>query len=306
MALRVFLCNVKVLNTIHKWWLALEEFKSSKADVVMVQETQFHTGGSFKFAFKQFPIAFVASDPSGRAGVAILIKRSSLIHITSSFLDPHGRFILLNCVHMNTPFTLANIYAPNSGQIWYLTKVFEKTQSFSQPFMIIGGDFNMCMSLTKDRYALFQTMPPIQAQKQSTSFCEFVRWYNLFDTWRVKHPTHKQYTFYPPSHKLYSRLDNFFANAPLLTSIVTSDINHITWSDHVPIVLDLTLSAPTPKTCHWCLNEILLQTPEIKHQLQHKFSECFQLNKGTVSETSTLWEAHNVFLEVNAYLLELI
>lgn len=77
MALRVFSCNEKGLNLIHKRWLALKEFKSSNADVIMVQETHFHAGGTSKFAFKQFPAAFVASDPSGNVGVAILIKHSN-------------------------------------------------------------------------------------------------------------------------------------------------------------------------------------------------------------------------------------
>lgn len=81
MAVSVFSCNVKGLGSIRKRWLALREFKSSKADVIMVQETHFKTNGTFKFASKQFPTAFIASDPSGKAGVAILLKRSSSIQV---------------------------------------------------------------------------------------------------------------------------------------------------------------------------------------------------------------------------------
>lgn len=103
MALKIFSCNVKGLNSIHKRWLALKEFKASGADVVMVQETHFRTGGSFKFASKMFPIAFMASDPSGKAEVAIFIKRSCPLKIIASILDPHGQDILLNCVHQKIP-----------------------------------------------------------------------------------------------------------------------------------------------------------------------------------------------------------
>lgn len=140
MALTLFLCNVKSLNSLSKRWIALKEFKSSGADVVMVQETHFRLGGSFKFATKMFPTVFVASNPSGNAGVAILIKRSCPIRILALNLDPHGRYVLLNCVHLNASFTLANVYAPNSGQIGFLTKGLERLRSFSQPFMIVGGD----------------------------------------------------------------------------------------------------------------------------------------------------------------------
>lgn len=54
--------------------MALEEFKASNADMIMVQETHFCSEGSFKFASKWFPTTFIASGPAGKAGVAILIK----------------------------------------------------------------------------------------------------------------------------------------------------------------------------------------------------------------------------------------
>lgn len=237
----------------------------------MVQETHFRPGGSFKFASKHFPKTYIASDPSGKAGVAILFKRSCPIRITSSCLDPHGRFVLLNCSYLNTHFTLANIYAPNVGQIGFLTTVFEKLQTFSQPFMIIGGDFNVCMSPTKDRYALFQDTPQTAVQKLYASFRKLIRSHNLFDTWRIQHPTQKSY-FYSPPLKLYSRLDYFLVTAPLLPYIVSSEIALITWSDHARIELDLILSTLTPKTCHWRLNESLLRNPMTQTQLQQKLN----------------------------------
>lgn len=140
MALKVFSCNVKGLNSIHKRWLALKEFRASGADVVMVQETHFRPGGSFKFASKLFPNTFVASDPSGKAGVAILFKNSCPIRVIDSKLDPQGRFVILNCVHLKTKLMIVNIYAPNSGQIGFLTKVLEEVQNSSHPFTIVGGD----------------------------------------------------------------------------------------------------------------------------------------------------------------------
>ena len=151
MALKVYSCNVKGLNSIGKRWQALKEFRSSGAEVIMVQETHFKPGGSFKFASKHFPVAHVASDPSGKAGVAILIKRSCPVRVIFSYLDPNGRYVLLDCSHLNTQFSLANVYAPNVGQIGFLSEVLEKLQTISHPFMILGGDFNVCMSPTRDR-----------------------------------------------------------------------------------------------------------------------------------------------------------
>lgn len=78
--------------------------------------------------------------------------------------------------------------------------------------------------------------------------------------------------------KLYSRLDHFFVTAPLLY-IFTSEINHITWLDHAPIELDIVLTASTPKTCHWRLNESLIKDPVIQTQLQQKLSEFFSTKR---------------------------
>lgn len=39
--------------------------------------------------------------------------------------------------------TLANVYVSNAGQIQFLKEMFEKLEKFSQPFMVIVGDFNM-------------------------------------------------------------------------------------------------------------------------------------------------------------------
>lgn len=60
--LLVYLCNVEGLGSNRKHWLALKAFRSSNAEVIMVQETHFKAEGSFKFASKHFPTAFVVSD----------------------------------------------------------------------------------------------------------------------------------------------------------------------------------------------------------------------------------------------------
>lgn len=50
MALRIVSYNVKGLGSIRKHWMALKDFRALGADVVMIQETHFQAGGSFKFA----------------------------------------------------------------------------------------------------------------------------------------------------------------------------------------------------------------------------------------------------------------
>lgn len=284
--------NVKGLGSIGKRWMALKDFRASGADIVMIQETHFRAGGSLKFASRFFPISYLASDSTGKAGVAILIRKACPVKVRRSHVDPHGRFLILECEYMSTSFTLVNLYAPNMGQIEFLNKLFDTPQYRSQPFMVVGGDFNLVMSPNRDRQALFNNTPPKRILSQANAFRKCIRSYRLFDSWRIKHPSVKQFTFYSPAHKMYSRLDHFFISAPLIPYVVESDISPITWSDHAPITLDLMLSQTYTKSCHWRFNDHLLQSEVSRSILANSLKDYFILNSGSVSQVYTLWEAH--------------
>lgn len=198
MSLRILSYNVKGLNSIQKCWLALKEFRSSGADVVMLQETHFLAGGSLNFASNFFPSFYLAADSTGRAGVAILIKKSCPIRVKTTHADTHGRFLILECDYMSSSFTLVNIYLPNYGQIDFLNKVFKSPQYHSQPLMIVGGDLNLVMSPTRDRQTILQDTPSWKVSSQANSFRKCIRSHQLLDSWRIKHPSTKKFLFHGP------------------------------------------------------------------------------------------------------------
>lgn len=80
------------------------------------------------------------------------------------------------------------------------------------------------MSHRRDRYTLFEDTPSQRGISKATSFRILKRSHRLFDAWRVKHPTYKHNSFYSMAHKIFSRLDNFFISAPLLSYTVDSNI----------------------------------------------------------------------------------
>lgn len=139
--------------------------------------------------------------------------------------------------------------------------------------MIVGGDFNLVMSPTRDRQTLFNATPSRKITSQASSFRKCIRSYQLFDSWRIKHPSAKQYTFYSMAHKMYSRLDHFFISAPLIPYVIDSDISPITWSDNAPITLDLMLSQTHARSCHWHLNDHLLQSEVSRNKLTMDLKE---------------------------------
>lgn len=272
--------------------LYIWRWESSGKNVVMLQETHFRAGGTLKFASKFFPTSFLASDSTGKAGVAILIKKSCPIRVQKVHADPHGRYFILECGYMTSSFTLVNLYAPNVGQVDFLNKVFDSLQYRSQPFMIVGGDFNLIMFPSRGRQAIIRDVPSQRVISQVNSFRKYIRSHQLFDSWRIKHPMAKQYTFFSMAHKIFSLLYHFLVSAPLISCIVDFNILPITWSDHAPIVLDIVLSQTPTRTCHWRLNDHILQSEISRTKLATDLKEFFQFNLGSVADFSTPWEAH--------------
>lgn len=64
--------------------------------------------------------------------------------------------------------------------------------------------------------------------------------------------------------------------------MVSSELGSLTWSDHTPLSLDLSLSKAFPETCHCRLNESLLNQLDSKEKLSQALTEFFQLNTGSV------------------------
>lgn len=153
-------------------------------------------------------------DSSGKAGVAILIKRTCPLWIKSTRLDPQGRYVTLECEFMSTTLTLMNVYTPNSGQIKFLPEVFEVLQQYSHPFTLVGGNFNVAFSPLRDRRSLFHTNLSPQMQALATSFWKWIRSHHLFDSWRIKHPTSKQFSFYSPPYKMFTWTGFFLCLGP--------------------------------------------------------------------------------------------
>lgn len=104
--------NVKGLNSIKKQLLALKDFRTFGVDMILIQETHFCAGGSLKYASKHFAVYYMASDSSGKAGIAMFVRHSCPLQIKSSHLDPHGQYLILQCVFMFSPITLLRFSKP--------------------------------------------------------------------------------------------------------------------------------------------------------------------------------------------------
>lgn len=148
--------------------------------------------------------------------------------------------------------------------------------------MIWCGDFNGVGDATIDSTSR-GIRPALQLGPWFTKL-------NLFDAWRCYHANEKDYTFYSPLHKSFSRIDFFLVDRQSLQLVDSSQVGTISWSDHAPIVLSLQLLHKHPVAFMWKNKTYLL-----RKSVTSKLEEFFALNALSVSDRFTLWNTHKAF-----------
>ncbi|CAH2274843.1 Hypothetical predicted protein [Pelobates cultripes] len=112
--------------------------------------------------------------------------------------------------------------------------------------------------------------------------------FQLSDCWSVLHHADKDYSYYSPPHKSYSRTDYFFITHRHLDDLHSATIAPIIWLDHVPIIIMLT----SRKQWVWRLNKSLLEDALLKAEIEDQLEHFFLENTPRDSNPETIWETH--------------
>lgn len=288
MAVKIVSINAKGLNSPFKRSMIWKEVRSQRADILCIQETHFKASSPPRLRDRNFPHIFLACTDKKKAGVAIAIRDSVTFQTHQAILDPGGRFIILVCEVDSVKCTLVNVYAPNSRQIAFLNKVKRKVERVKQGALIWCGDFNAIVDPSLDSTSKCST-PPVQIQPWLLAT-------NLYDIWRCRHATEKDFTFYSNPHKIFSRIDLFLTDSLLLSQIVDCSIGTITWSDHAPISLSVSFSQSRPAPFSWRNNTYILSNPTHQSVLANKLNEYFSLNSTSSVSEFTVWSAHKAYM----------
>lgn len=87
--------------------------------------------------------------------------------------------------------------------------------------IIIGGDFNLALDPSMDRSSTTGTKLSANLLKQ------FMSDHGLIDIWRSHNAGVKEYSYYSPHHKSYSRIDFFLVNNSIAGKIIDPAIHNI-------------------------------------------------------------------------------
>lgn len=116
------------------------------------------------------------------------------------------------------------------------------------------------------------------------------------DACRVCHPRKRDYTFYSPVHKSFSRIDYILIEHQLIQNLKTAEIKAITLSDHAPVKIQLEICGDARTGTNWKLNDSLIQDPDTAKRVEQKLRTYFEINDTKEISKATLWEAHKAYI----------
>ena len=120
--------------------------------------------------------------------------------------------------------------------------------------------------------------------------------YGLADSWHLQHPSSREYSFFSPLHRSYSRLNFFLTSNSLISNITQSTIHPIIISDHAPVTIKWTRSCSHKTIPRWCFNTSLLQDPQFDSVIKKEWALFLEMNESPESSSSLLWETGKTVL----------
>ena len=265
--MKLLLWNVNGLRAISKKdvepSVSFSKFVN-RYDIVVLNETKI---GSTQMIMRQdlIPEGFTSFNShsqikQGYSGVSILTKIKPIKRIDPPFSDNEGRLVILEF----ESFILIGVYVPNSGPLdkesakpkrhYYRTKTWdlqfrsmcvnlEKTKP-----LIVMGDLNVAHA-DMDVYAPRRLANHAGFTKEErNNFGYLLQMTSLIDTWRQKHPSKIEYSFFDYRSNARARnagwrIDYALVSKKLLDHVSSCKIiSNVNGSDHLPLTINININ----------------------------------------------------------------
>ena len=95
--------------------------------------------------------AFSSGLASNKAGVAILFNNNFTFKVLRQICDKEGRYIITDLEVGELILTICNIYTPNKDDPIFFQNIREQMIMFRCEEIILGGEFNLVMDVTKEK-----------------------------------------------------------------------------------------------------------------------------------------------------------
>ena len=146
--LKLLSLNVRGIRDFKKRKSIINWIIKQKADIAFLQETYSTVESEAEWRYQWRGNLFFAHGSNHSKGTLVLIRKELDFEVKNVIVDNNGRFIIMRAEIQNSPFVLANIYAPNecNDQVHFYNDLSQTLDSFGidpDCNVIIGGDFNI-------------------------------------------------------------------------------------------------------------------------------------------------------------------
>lgn len=290
--LKILTYNCNGLNNKIKAKRIQSALLKSRAEIVFLQETHLKKVLDPLLKTKRFGTQAQAPGTSKSRGVAILISPRLRPQILAQMVDLQGRFLFLNVLLEDQPYTLASVYVPNEKQIQYIDDVFYKLQTFSTGPIILGGDLNCVVDRNLDYSGMRGAGKiPIDPPAANLGLRRLLQKYDFCDAWRLRTPGVRDYTHHSQQFASHSKIDYLLLSNSLLSTLSASDIGLCIWSDHAWVEGQLQLHKTPKSRPHWRLNPNLIYLEPIHSEVEEEIRSYFKNNRDCGTSTRFVWDA---------------
>lgn len=256
-SLKIGSLNINGGRDKNKRALISEVSNLKRVDVLLLQETHTIASDEADWSLWWGGSCFLSHGTNVSAGVAVLFKSTVNVTILSNIEIVKGRLQIVRARINNSTFCFVNIYAPNQGteRLAFFSLLKTELIKYHQDQLVIGGDFNCTTDFIMDRTG--EEPHPQSSQSLNSIITQL----DLLDTWRVKNPQARQYTWVRVNKNSVcaARLDRIYISQNLTSRLSHSNISPVGFSDHHLVCSDLVILPGERVKSHWFFNNKLLQ-----------------------------------------------
>ena len=250
--------NVNGLRDAGKREAFLQWLSHFSADFVSLQETHVTSFQECRSWFSAMGFSSLASFGSVHSCGSVILYKPTYT-LVRSWSDDDGRFIMGEFLFHGVTFRVVCLYAPNRNP--EREQFYEYCTNRIDPAVptVLCGDFNAVFDRAADRRG---SESVVGARESCEALSAFFRECCVVDTWRVKHPTSRCFSWMRPDGSQASRIDFIGCPYSWVHHIVSCDMFPYPFSDHCTVVLKVPVPEPLPRgPGRWFFNVALLKEP---------------------------------------------
>ena len=257
--LKILSLNCRGLNNSLKRRMFFKNFL--EFNICSLQETYItnRTAQTWKNEWKG---DFIHCNGTSNSNGLIILINTNFSYTNLKEITVNGRCLGISFTHNDKDFVVFNMYAPSlkEERVGFLRDLPDLSQFYlPHSCVILNGDFNMLLSNEENIAGLNHS------EKEVTIFNEFIDKYDLSDTWKLRNPDKKEYSWIrfinltnQPTKYTARRLDYLFCNHNLNKLLCFSEMKHFSSTDHKAVISHFRLDDfPRGKNV-WCFNDSLL------------------------------------------------